>query len=248
VEIAEHIAAIQHQGELLATAAAQQDWLTPLPTCPDWQLRDLVRHLGGVHRWATRHVAERLTKPIRDYDPLAGPFPDDADLIDWFRQGHARLVQTLTDAAPDVECWSFLPAPSPLAFWARRQAHETGIHRADAEAPRGVITPYPPKLASDGIDELLYCFASRPGGRLRADPARSMHAHATDQPGEWTIQIAPDGVTVNGTHADADCSVSGSASDLYLFLWNRGGRDSLSIDGDAQLLDAWRHDVRVRWS
>jgi hypothetical protein len=158
VEIAEHIPAIQHQGELLATAAAQHDWLTPLPTCPDWQLRDLVRHLGGVHRWATRHVAERLTKPIRDYDPLAGPFPDDADLIDWFRQGHARLVQRLTDAAPDVECWSFLPAPSPLAFWARRQAHETG--------------------------------------------------HATDQPGEWTIQIAPDGVTVNGTHADAECSVS----------------------------------------
>jgi uncharacterized protein (TIGR03083 family) len=248
VEIAEHITAIQQQGDLLAAAAAQQDWNTPLPTCPDWQLRDLVQHLGGVHRWATRHVAEHLTKPIRDYDPLAGPFADDSDLIDWFRQGHAKLVQTLTDAAPDLECWSFLPAPSPLAFWARRQAHETGIHRADSESARGVITPYPPNLAADGIDELLYCFVSRPGGRLRADPARSVHVHATDQPGEWTIEIGAEGLTVSGTHAQADCSVSGSASDLYLFLWNRRGRDSLSIDGDAQLLDAWRRDVRIRWS
>ena len=33
-----------------------------------------------------------------------------------------------------MRCFAFLPAPSPLAFWARRQAHETGIHRADVES------------------------------------------------------------------------------------------------------------------
>lgn len=36
-------------------------------------------------------------------------------------------------AAGYVDCWTFLDAPSPLAFWARRQAHETAIHRADAQ-------------------------------------------------------------------------------------------------------------------
>src|SRR6266704_1004706 len=27
-----------------------------LPTCPDWAVRDLVGHLGGVHRWAASFV------------------------------------------------------------------------------------------------------------------------------------------------------------------------------------------------
>ncbi|MER6443505.1 hypothetical protein ABT275_45720 [Streptomyces sp. NPDC001185] len=38
-----------------------------------------------------------------------------------------------------MTCWTFNPArvPSPLAFWTRRQAHETAVHRYDAEAATG---------------------------------------------------------------------------------------------------------------
>ncbi|MGC0381054.1 uncharacterized protein (TIGR03083 family) [Streptomyces sp. SAI-129] len=98
-----------------------------------------------------------------------GPRPADAltdldgtPLLTWFREGHGRLVDTLAGAAPDVRCWHFLPAPSPLAFWARRQAHETAVHRIDAESARGgEPTGVGVDFAVDGVDELLCAFHAR---------------------------------------------------------------------------------------
>src|SRR2546425_8335746 len=126
----EHVAALRREGELLGATAARTDLDTPIPTCPGWRMRDLIGHIGDVHRWAAAHVAERRADPIRTVREVAGPLPEDAGLIDWFYEGHKLLVRTLETADPDVVCWSFLPAPSPVAFWARRQAHETRIRRA----------------------------------------------------------------------------------------------------------------------
>src|SRR5439155_912391 len=149
-----YLDALRREGELLASAAERFTLDTPIPTCPDWRLRDLLHHIGDVHRWARAHVAEGRQKPIgrKELTALAGPLPDDADLLAWFREGHARLVHTLQTADPATECWTFLAAPSPVAFWTRRQAHETGIHRADAESPGGAagMTPYPAPFAADG--------------------------------------------------------------------------------------------------
>jgi uncharacterized protein (TIGR03083 family) len=211
-------------------------------------MRDLVQHMGGIHRWAAAHVADRLTSPIKGYEGLVGGWPADAGLVDWFREGHANLVRVLEAAEPDVQCWSFLPAPSPLAFWARRQAHETGIHRADAESAGGPISAYDPAVAVDGLDELLLAFLPRPRTQLRADPPRTLHVHATDVSGEWLVRINPDSVQVATEHAEADCTLRGPASDLYLLLWNRRSPEGLELDGDAALLALWRERVQVRWS
>jgi uncharacterized protein (TIGR03083 family) len=85
-------------------------------------------------------------------DQVVPAQPEDDVLVEWFVAGHAALVQALRDADPDLACWTFLPAPSPLAFWARRQAHETGIHRVDAESPADSITPFPPAFAADASE------------------------------------------------------------------------------------------------
>jgi len=152
VETTEHLAELRRHGELLGAAAERSDLDTPIPTCPDWTMRDLLRHMGDVHRWAAAHVEQGRMQPIRVVEEVAGPVPGDADLLAWFREGHDRLVRTLSEADPDMACWTFLPAPSPLAFWTRRQSHETSIHRADAESPGGVLTAFDPRFAADGID------------------------------------------------------------------------------------------------
>jgi uncharacterized protein (TIGR03083 family) len=109
-----------------------------VPSCPGWTVRDLLRHTGYVHRWATGFVAEGQTRPGgASEEEILSQGPDDAELPGWFREGHATLVRALGAAAPHLNCWAFLPAPSPLAFWARRQAHETAIHRVDAERAAG---------------------------------------------------------------------------------------------------------------
>jgi uncharacterized protein (TIGR03083 family) len=261
MEIAEHVDALRQQGELLAEATAAAEPDTPVPTCPGWRMRDLLRHIGGVHRWAATYVAEGRPRPMDDAEErrvMAPPAADD-DLVDWFRHGHARLIDALDAAPPDLDCWSFLPAPSPLAFWARRQAHETAIHRADAQSHGGeaAITPYPPRFAADGLDELLLGFASRRRRPREPRPEgapRTLYLHASDAGADWLARIEPERVAVTrnagdaGEAGDADWSVSGPASDLYLLLWNRRGLDGLRADGDPAALDLWRRSIQVRWS
>lgn len=246
----EHIGALRRDGTLLADAAARAGADAPVPTCPEWVVRDLVQHLGGVHRWATAIVADARDEPI-GMDEAVGQWPGAKDLLDWFHQGHTALIDALSDAGPDLACWTFLAAPSPLSMWSRRQAHETAIHRVDAELAAGSTpTAVPARLAADGIDELLTCFITRPGRGLRTDQPRSLAIGCDDAPGNWLLHIGPNGVearTIDGA-AGADCAVRGTAHDLYLCLWNRGGAEHLAVAGDGDLLDLFLDQVQVRWS
>ena len=182
----------------------------------------------------------------------------------------------LEQADPELECWTFLRATSPLAMWARRQAHESAIHRVDAELAAGPSTSaFDPTFAADGVDELLTCFVVRSKTGLRADPRRTMRVVATDAPGDWMVHIGPDGVVTQPGSPGADVEVHGPAADLDLLLWNRGEtrgfgapegferplRDAdprvtakprvgngVQVDGDPAVLELFLDRVHVRWS
>ncbi len=223
--VAEYIDVLRGQGAALAEAAGRAGLGATVPTCSPWLVKDLLRHTGYVHRWAARHITERPASVLdgpEEAEILRGGGSDE-DLIEWFGAGHAALVQTLATADPDVSCGTFMAAPSPLAFWARRQAHETAIHRADAEIASGSRPGYPAAFAADGIDELIMGFGRRRKYAPRALPA--------DRPGE------------------AGCTVTGPASAVYLFLWNRSGPvpADVTIGGDRDALTSWQASVRVRW-
>ena len=231
-------------------AAAPGD---PVPTCPEWAVRDLVRHVGGVHRWATSYVASAQTEYApADLEELAGGWPSDHDLADWFAAGHAGLVTALRAAPADLECWTFLPAPSPLAMWARRQAHETAIHRVDTELSAGCaaanLSAFKPAFAADGVDELLTCFVPRRSTKLRPESPATLGVRCTDDEGAWVLSIGPEGVTTSVGAGDADCTVRGVAADLYSALWNRPGVERLTVEGDRGVLDQFNDAVQVRWA
>jgi uncharacterized protein (TIGR03083 family) len=270
VEIAEHIAALQRDGQLMAAAAEQAGLSTPVPSCPGWQVRDLLRHQGYVHRWAGRFVTDRLPDAVPEPSEteILAANPPDGQLLAWFREGHAALVAALGAAPPDVSCWTFLPAPSPLAFWARRQAHETAIHRVDAElAAGGSVTSPDPAFAADGIDELIMGFLARDERRLtdeqRAGGRRRVRVRAADGAGEWQVELTEDGERAasvrrgsGGGHADctlagpADCTLAGPAAGLYLVLWNRaepGAATAVDVSGDRSVLRLWRDGMQVTW-
>jgi len=248
MQVAEHVAILEREGELLAVAAERTSLEATVPTCPDWTLRDLVRHISGIHRWAAAHVSRSRSGRWDPFVELEGQWPSDSELVAWFRDGHADLVRSLRSAPSDLQCFSFLPAPSPLAFWARRQAHETGIHRVDAESAGGPITPFGPDQAVDGIDELLFAFMARPGQQLKSSTPRSLLLQATDTPNTWLVRVGPDEPRVSREPTrDVDCQVAASASDLFQLVWNRRSLDGLDATGDASLLDLWRESVHVRW-
>ncbi|MDH6447870.1 MULTISPECIES: maleylpyruvate isomerase family mycothiol-dependent enzyme [unclassified Streptomyces] len=243
METAEFIRILDREGRLLASAAEQAGHDAKVPTCPQWQVRDLLRHTGTVHRWATAFVAEERTafQPLEDE-----PAPTGEELAAWFRAGHRRLVDTLDSAAPDVQCWHFFAAPSPLAFWARRQAHETAVHRFDAEAARGG-TPgeIARDFAADGIDELLRGFHARAKSRVRSAEPRVLRVRASDTDGAvWTVRLTEEPpATERGEEGDADCEVSGPAARLYLALWNR--LPFPQVTGDVSVAGLWRERSAV---
>jgi uncharacterized protein (TIGR03083 family) len=248
METAEFVAMLDQEGRLLAAAAEEAGTGAKVPTCPGWQVADLVRHTGMVHRWAAAFVAEGYTS----YRPDGGlPDLDGAELLAWFREGHRQLVDTLRSASPDVRCWHFLPAPSPLAFWARRQAHETAVHRVDAESARGGSpSGISGDFAVDGIDELLIGFHARPKSKVRTEEPRVLRLRATDTDGAvWTVRLSqepPAAGRGEGGEAEPDCEVAGPAAQLYLALWNR--LPFSAVTGDASIAELWREKSAVTWS
>lgn len=246
MEISEHIAALAAEGELLAAAAGRVDHAAPTAGAPAWSVGDVVRHVGLVHRWAEAAVRtgarDASVYPADDGAGRTGP-----DLVDWFRDGHAALVDTLRTADPAVTTFEFLPAPSSLAFWARRQAHETGIHRADVESGGGAVTPFDRAEAEDGIGELLGGFAARKSKRAADGAVRTLGVLPTDTGAGWLVRVGTLPVPDAAAATAADCVLRGTASDLHLLLWNRPS-GPVETTGDPDVLTAWRHQVRVRWS
>jgi len=226
-----------------------------VPTCSGWTVRDLLDHTGDVHRWANNHIVTGRTEAMTDEEEKAffAPHPLEKDaLIAWFREGHQTLCTSLRDAPPALTVWAFFSAPTPLAFWARRQAHETTVHRFAAESVKGVFSSVDATLASDGIDELLTGFAPR-GRRLLRDQPETMAVVSNDTGDRWLVTLGSEKVTVERSIpearlGDAQCVVSGDASDVYFTLWNRLPQSSVSTEGDASVLSGFCESLQIRWS
>ncbi|MEO7397195.1 MAG: maleylpyruvate isomerase family mycothiol-dependent enzyme, partial [Ilumatobacteraceae bacterium] len=175
--------------------------------------------------------------------------PADDDLSAWFVAGHHALVEALRAAPVDLAAFTFLAdPPAPRVFWARRQLHETGMHRVDAESALGRIAPFSPEVAADGIDEMLTGFVPRSHTPLHSDVPVSLQVTTTDAAGAWRVTISADPPVTERIIADAMCSVAGPASDVHRALWNRGGIETLAINGDAAVLRLFCDSVKVTWS
>ena len=260
MEIAAYLDALDEDGVALADAAERAGLAAPVPTCPGWAVRDLVRHQAYVHGWAARHVRDQLPEIIdegTEAEALAAG-PPDGELIAAYRHGHAALLAVLREASPEVACATFMPAPSPLAFWARRQAHETAVHRFDAQgavpgSPPDPVTAFGAAFAADGIDELIMGFAARRRYRLRGDGARSLAIRPSDAPDCWQVRLSDGVTTVSRVEpraaAAAACVLAGPAAGLYAFLWNRcpASDARVTVTGDPAVAALWASSVCVTW-
>ncbi|HEX7738564.1 MAG TPA: maleylpyruvate isomerase family mycothiol-dependent enzyme [Marmoricola sp.] len=224
----------------------------PVPTCPDWTMADLVAHQGTVHRWAAANLRGTPMDEV-DTEAMEAEGLAAVDQGEWFDEGAKALLQALVDAPDDLAATFFLVDAPPAKFaWARRQCHETSIHAVDAmsvslgRAPLAAETWLSPRVAADGIDELLTGFVPRPHQKVRAEQPCTVVVEATDVGRAWTMTIGPDPVvTTRERVADPDTVLSGTATQLYLGLWNRG--DEFAVTG-ADFLRLWRDRMTVRWA
>jgi uncharacterized protein (TIGR03083 family) len=241
---------LAHTG-VLAGLAGQPDLSTPIPTCPEWTMRELCIHVGRAHRWAGELTRTRSAQNIPFRSVPDGRFPDTPDeRAQWLRAGAQRLAEATSEAAGEP-VWTFTGI-RPAIFWARRMAHETAVHRADADLAAGQRTELDPELAADGIDEWLTELAV-PGGRAGGQAlaglpeGRSLHVHVHDQGagGEWTLRSAGGQVSVERGHAKADAALRGPASAVMLVLMRRQRPSDPGVEvlGDPAVLDTWLEKV-----
>jgi hypothetical protein len=166
----------------------------------------------------------------------------------WFDEGLSRVVAALADTDPDTVVWNFVDgSPAPAAFWSRRMAQETSVHRVDAElaglAARLGPAPGPldAELAADGIEECARMVDARLRARARAGLSGALGLAATDGPWAWTFDLAPDRLSLRPGLAGADDVVRAPVSTLRLWLVHRPdpARPDPVIDGPGSVAAAW---------
>jgi uncharacterized protein (TIGR03083 family) len=252
LEHARYCDAIIEQSRLLDRHLDGADLSTAVPSCPGWNVGQLVRHLGGGHRWARAVVTASSADPIPDdFRDLRAFDHERAEVVrPWFLDGAAELSGALRAAGPDRQAWSPVPGgPQRSGFYARRMTHETALHRADAALALGLEYSLDTALAVDAIDEWLdlatlpEMLEVKPAQRALLAPGRTVHLHATDVSGdehaEWVIDLG--GPQMGWRRAHEKCAVAarGPLVDLLLALYRRTSPDQLDVVGDRALLDEW---------
>ncbi|MGW7070662.1 maleylpyruvate isomerase family mycothiol-dependent enzyme [Streptomyces sp. NPDC054855] len=257
LEYDRHRAEVAVQLGLLRETLAGADLSATVPTCPEWTLGYLARHVGGAVRWAARMVATRATEEIalEDVPGALGPEGDDPAALDAWLAETAELVAAAWDGVDaDTAVWSWSDQHH-AGFWARRMTHEVAVHRADAAVAAGVPYVVAADVAADAIDEWLEIvqFVQRTqvddsAGELRAEVlggGRSIHLHATDAvpelDAEWLIEFGAEGFSWRRGHEKATVALRGPLTEVLLAFYRRRSLDAGGVEvlGERELMDFW---------
>jgi len=243
--------------EAAARVAAGFEAAPAVPSCPGWVMTDLVLHLGVVHRSVARVIGERMGQPPARGDlsrmgmagewtgwlppgraPQRSPLP--AALLDWFHAGAADLQERFRAADPGERVWTW-SADHTVGFWQRMQAIEAAVHRWDAENAVGAVEPIDAALATDAIGQTFEIMAPMRRAWATAPPGHGERYlfRRTDGPGTWAVRFDSDAVLLGAADGQCDIQISGKASDLALFLWQRPVTGKLDVQGDTSLLSRY---------
>jgi len=233
---------VRAESQLMAELAAEADMNALAPT-PNWTVHELLAHTGAAQGWAASVVEDAAQDLAFDsrlrYGPGSGP------VIEWFTDRYQNLVRVLTDAPANLDCATFIVALTPRAMWRRRAAHEVAVHRFDLEEAVGLPSPVDRAVADDGIDELLVGFLTRPSRGPQLSETLRLLVSAIDTDSSWIVAIGPDGTSAARGDGDSDVQLSGTASDLYLGLWNRSPRTRIREEGSGGFLTYWYDNIKI---
>ncbi|GAA1853546.1 maleylpyruvate isomerase family mycothiol-dependent enzyme [Asanoa iriomotensis] len=230
-----------------AAVAAAPSLDARVPTCPEWTLFDLARHLGeGRHKWARIVAAGPAAAPPPAPEVVAPQ--ERAALLAWLAAATQHLLDALRSAGPDRGCWTWWDtsqSPQTAGAVARHQLQELAVHTYDAQVTLGDPQPLPEEVALDGVDEFLStCVATTTP--WPHEPATVDYHDAEGR--SWRLWLSADGARtarVSEPATTAGASAQGTASELVLFFYGRLPVESMKVDGDRRHLDrliAWDPD------
>jgi uncharacterized protein (TIGR03083 family) len=247
----DHLAVIERESARFAEATASLDSGGAVPSCPEWDVADLMWHLAEVQYFWGSIVEGLLTDPggVEDLER-----PDDDDLADLVEAMSSRLVAAIGARNPDDACWSWHTGGETVGWVRRRQAHEALIHRVDADLAAGNATDVDEILATDGVDEMIRVMldaSDLPEWSEYHDAGTTAVIEVTGRGASWALELGrftgespntgkvyDDPVVKLVSGVDTPSAViTGSGVDLDLWLWGRGPVDRLTVEGDRSVAD-----------
>jgi len=205
-----------------AVVQSAPDLGVQVPTCPEWTLLDLARHLGGgQRRWAAVVTAgPDGGAPAQSSSEIGKAAPAEREaLLEWLSESTQELLEALSEAGPDRGCWTWWghsESPETTGAAGRHQVHEVAVHTYDAQLAAG---------------------------------AAVVDVHAAEGP-SWRVTLSAEGASVSrldvsasetgSDAAAADASVRGPASDLVLMFYGRIPLESVELGGDVNVLTLLR--------
>ncbi|MDR3032509.1 MAG: maleylpyruvate isomerase family mycothiol-dependent enzyme [Kitasatospora sp.] len=243
--------------EAAGREAASAQAAPAVPSCPEWVMTDLVLHLGMVHRLVGRVIGGRMRQPPEGGDgswlalpdpwqdwlpparaPRQSPVP--AGLVDWFQAGAAELAELFRTTDPGEPVWTW-SADQSVGFWQRMQAIEAAVHRWDAQNAVSAAQPIDAALAADAVAQTFEVMVPARRAIAQAPPGQgeSFVFRRTDGPDAWSVRFDGDEVLLGASAGSSDIQISGTSSDLALFLWQRDVTGRLDVQGDSSLLSRY---------
>ncbi len=252
-----YLTVIEDESERFLSAVLAADPATRVPTCPEWTAGDLLWHLTEVHAfWAGILGSGATTDEQSEAVEAAKPErPDSTEaVVRIFREQTAELLAQLRRRKDTEAAWFWLDTAQNVGSTRRMQAHEATMHRLDAEMAAG-RPPTPvssPELAMAGLAhgvEVMWAwwgtlpgFTFTPTGGAVALVGEDLGESYLVQPGRWRgvgqsgkSYDEPGAVAAPG--ATPSATISGTAEQVYRWLWGRGDLPP-TVSGDQASLDA----------
>jgi uncharacterized protein (TIGR03083 family) len=229
----------------------------PLPCCPGWNVGQMLRHLGGVQRWAEEVVRARAEGPVADeyHGALTEYAHEDLAVVaPWLTESAERLAAALRVAGPGVELWTPVPGGT-TGFYARRFTHESLVHRADVTLALGGEFSADPDVVVDALDEwmelgaLPFHLDRDPRVRELLGAGRTIALHAADagpaRASDWLVDLTGDVITWRRSSEPAAATVDAPLTTLLLLVYGRvtPAAAGVVVSGDDALLDFWLERV-----
>ena len=236
----------------------------PVKGCPGWDVAALVGHVGVVHTFWLNWIRTRPNGPtpetgkqlLAERETLLPGFtawrdagfsvearPETTAIWEFVRKTGDELESRLRELTPEDTVWTFIPGAQTGSFISRRIAVETGVHRWDAEEAVGPEAQFDRDLARDGIDEMLETMLPRINGWGEVKSGREGQRFRFvqhDGAGRWLVTFGPElTAEVGEDEAPVDVTITGSASDLLLFVMGRRSVDEMGVAGDRELAARW---------